>query len=134
MMKPLSFKSFLPGIAWFFVILYLITMPGNEIPQPSGWFEWIKLIKFDKMVHSGIFALLTYLFIRPFARSGLSRQQKASCFLFVALAAFVWGLGTELIQKFFIPTRSFDLIDWAADTIGVVIAFLFCRKYFLRRG
>ncbi|MEO7523379.1 MAG: VanZ family protein [Ferruginibacter sp.] len=132
-MKPLTFKSFIPGIAWFFVVLTLICLPGGDIPEPSGWFEWIKLIQFDKLVHSGIFALLAFLFMRPFAKAGFSKKDKWNYFLKIALATCIWGLTTELIQKFFIPTRQFDLVDWAADSIGTLIALLFCRWFFLKR-
>jgi VanZ family protein len=132
-MKPLTIKSFLPGIAWFFVVLVLICLPGDDIPSPKGWFEWMNLIQFDKIVHSGIFAVLTFLFILPIARSGFSQQDKWHFFLKIALACCIWGLTTELIQKFFIPSRRFDLVDWTADSIGVLIALLFCRKVFLKR-
>lgn len=132
-MKTLSIKNFIPGIAWFFVVLILISLPGDDIPSPSGWFEWIKLIQFDKIVHCGIFAVLTFLFIYPVAKSSYSREVKWQYFLKIALSACIWGLTTELIQKFFIPTRNFDLVDWAADTIGVFVTLIFCRKFYLNR-
>lgn len=130
-MKPLSVKSFLPGIAWFFVILYLICMPGDEIPEPTGWWEWIKLIQFDKIVHMGIFALLVFLFMLPIARAPFSRKKKAELFLLIVLSAIAWGMGTELIQKFFIPTRFFDMMDFTADSIGATISYFATRKYLL---
>ena len=67
-MNKLSIKNFIPGIAWFFVILILICLPGEDIPSPSGWWNWINLIHFDKLVHMGIFAVLTVLFILPISR------------------------------------------------------------------
>jgi len=133
-MKPLTIKNFLPGIIWFFVILVLICIPGDEIPQPRGWFEWINLIQFDKLVHSGIFAVLTFLFIRPVARAGFSKKIQWNYFLFISLMACIWGLTTELIQKFFIPTRRFDLIDWTADSIGVLLALLLCRYIYFKKN
>ena len=132
-MKTLSIKNFIPGIAWFFVVLILISLPGDDIPSPSGWFEWIKLIQFDKIVHCGIFAVLTFLFIYPVAKSSYSREVKWQYFVKIALEACIWGLTTELIQKFFIPTRNFDLVDWAADSIGVFVTLIFCRKFYLNR-
>ena len=130
-MKPLTFKNFIPGIAWFFVVLILVTLPGEDIPQPKGWFEWINLIQFDKIVHIGIFGLLSFLFTRPIARSSsFSPKEKWRYFLKIALAVCIWGLTTELIQKFYIPTRSFDLVDWAADSIGALTSLLFSRKVF----
>lgn len=132
-MKPVSFKNFLPGIAWFFIILILICLPSDEIPEPSGWFQWIKLIQFDKLVHTGLFAVLTFLFIQPFTRAGYSKKQQWNLFLWIALAGCIWGLTTELIQKFFVPSRQFDLIDWTADSLGVLLALFFSRYYFLKR-
>lgn len=132
-MKPLTIKSFVPGIAWFFVVLILICLPGEDIPTPSGWFEWIKLIQFDKLVHSGIFAVLAFLYMRPIAKAGFSKKDTWAYFLKIALATCLWGLTTELIQKFFIPTRQFDLVDWAADSIGALIALICCRWFFLKR-
>jgi len=41
-------------------------------------------------------------------------------------------LAIEFIQKFFIPGRSFDLLDWAADSIGALLAFWFSRKAFVK--
>ena len=46
----------------------------------------------------------------------------------IALAAIVWGITVEFIQKFFIPGRDFDLLDWAADSFGVLIAYWLCVK------
>lgn len=129
-MKPVTLKSFIPGIAWFFVILILICLPGNEIPEPTGWLEWMKLIRIDKLVHTGIFALLSFLFIRPIAKSPLSQKEKWNYIIKISIATSIWGLCTELIQKYFIPTRSFDMVDWVADSIGAILSLVFCRIVF----
>ena len=133
-MNKLSIKNFIPGIAWFFVILILICLPGEDIPSPSGWWNWINLIHFDKLVHMGIFAVLTVLFILPISRSAYSPKLKWSLSLKITLAAIIWGLSTELIQKFFVPTRQFDLIDWTADSIGVLLGLAFCRIFLLNKA
>ena len=55
----------------------------------------------------------------------------------IALAAIVWGITVEFIQKFFIPGRDFDLLDWAADSAGVLIAYWLCvkiLKYFEKKA
>jgi len=44
------------------------------------------------------------------------------------LAAIVWGITVEFLQKYFVIGRDFDLLDWAADSVGVLIAFLLCRE------
>jgi VanZ family protein len=40
------------------------------------------------------------------------------------LAASFWGLSTEFIQLL-VPGRSFELWDWFADSLGVLISFIY---------
>ncbi len=128
-MKNLSFKKFLPGIAWFFIVLVLTCLPGSDIPK----IRWLDSIYFDKWVHAGMFGGLTLLFSFPFYKSNFSSRQRLHYFIKIAMAASVWGLTIEFIQKYFIVGRSFDLLDWAADTLGAVIAFWLCRKKFIQK-
>ncbi len=123
-----SFKKFIPGIAWFFLILILICLPGSKIPTVE---TWLNDIYFDKWVHGGLFAILTFLFIYPVTRLSLSWQVKKHTAIKIAIAAFVWGLTTELIQKYFIPERSFDIFDLAADTVGILVAYNWCSQKYL---
>ena len=124
----MSFKKFIPGIAWFFVVLVLICLPGKDIPQVG----WLTGINFDKVVHIGVFGLLAVLFCWPFYRSSFTKKERLQYFIKIAIATSIWGLTTEFIQKFFIPSRSFDLLDWAADSIGALIAFWFCSRKFIK--
>jgi hypothetical protein len=127
-MNKISIKKFLPGIAWFFVILVLTCMPGEDVPQVS----WLDGIYFDKWVHAGMFGGLTFLFCWPFYKSGNSSQWKMNYFIKIAIAASIWGLAIEFIQKYFVISRDFDLLDWAADSLGVLIAFFICKKWFIK--
>lgn len=129
-MASISIKKFIPGIAWFFVVLVLICLPGSDLPTVDSW---LNLIYFDKWIHAGIFGLLAFLFMRPFAVSGMSYAGKLGYCIRIAIATIVWGLTTEFIQKFFIAGRNFDLFDWAADSFGVLLALFFVKMYFLRR-
>ena len=122
-------KKFIPGIAWFFLILVLICLPGSKIPTVE---TWLNDIYFDKWVHTGLFAILVVLFIYPVSKLPLSQQLKKNTAVKIAIAACIWGLTTELIQKFFVADRSFDLFDLAADSLGVIIAYTWCRKKYLK--
>lgn len=123
-----SFIKFIPGIAWFFIVLVLICLPNNEIPKIG----WLTNINFDKAIHVGVFGLLTVLFCWPFYNSSLPNKERLQYFIKIAIATCVWGLTTEIIQKFFVPGRSFDMFDLAANTLGAVIAFWFCKKKFIK--
>ncbi len=124
-----NIKKFLPGIAWFFLVLILICLPGYDLPKVG---DWMSTVYFDKWVHVGMFSVLAFLFMMPFCRSGIPRINKWSFIIKIAISVSIWGLTTELIQKFFIPGRSFDLLDWAADSVGVVLAVAVCRKLYLK--
>ena len=128
-MKGLSIIKFLPGIAWFFIVLVLTCLPGDDLPEVNNWFKEYHI---DKLVHAGMFTLLAYLFIYPLAQRGIAAAQKKNYFIKIVLAVTLWGLTTELIQKYFIPGRSFDWFDWLADGAGAFIALWVGIRQFLK--
>ena len=123
-----AIKKFIPGIVWFLLVLILLCLPGSDIPTPE---TWLNAIYFDKWVHAGLFSVLTFLFIYPFAKADLTQKVKKNKAIKIANAAIIWGITTEFIQKFFIPDRAFDLLDWAADSFGVILAYTWCRIKYL---
>lgn len=126
-MKKISFIKFIPGIAWFFIVAYLLCLPGSDVPEVS----WTDVIpQFDKLVHAALFGGLTLLFCWPFYKSSFTQKERLHYFIKIAISASILGLAYEFIQKYFIPGRDYDLWDWAADTVGVLIAFLLCIKIF----
>ena len=121
----ISIKKLIPGIAWFFLVLILLCLPGSEFPKKIDWLEYIH---FDKWVHMGLFCILAFLFMYPFAKFENNLQSKLNIILKIAIAVSIWGLATEFIQKYFAYHRSFDLGDWAADSMGALVAYLFWKK------
>ncbi len=115
----------MPGIAWFFLVLVLICLPGRDLPEVDSW---LTAIFFDKWVHAGLFAILTFLFIYPVTKMSFSGAIKKKTAFKIAIAACVWGLTTEFIQKYFVPDREFDIFDWLADSFGILTAYIFCYK------
>lgn len=132
--KRIPFIYFLPGIAWFFIVGVLTLMPASDVPTVN----WMANIpNFDKLVHAGLFGGLTILFALPLLKSGFSEKQKINYSIKISLAAVVWGITIEFLQKFYVPSRDFDLLDWAADCVGVIIAFwitIRILKYFHRKN
>lgn len=111
---------FLPGIAWFFIVGILTLMPGSDVPE-IGWLDNIP--NFDKLVHAAMFGGMTFLFCAAYFKSSYSHSEKRNIFIRITIAAIVWGITIEIIQKYFIPGRDFELLDWAADSLGAIIAF-----------
>ena len=117
--QKIPLKKFAPGIAWFFIVSVLTLMPGSDVPKIS-WLDAI--FGMDKLVHAALFGGLTFLFCLPYFKSAFSYKQKINHFIRIALAAIVWGIAVEFLQKYFIPGRDFELLDWAADSMGVLLA------------
>ncbi len=117
--QKIHVAKFLPGIAWFFVVAILTLMPGKDVPE-VGWMDNIP--NFDKFVHACLFGGLTFLFCLPYFKSSFSKKQKINHFLRIALATIVWGITVEFLQKYFVVGRDFELLDWAADSVGALIA------------
>lgn len=129
--KDIPAKKFYPGIAWFFLILILVCIPGYDLPEVD---DWLIEINYDKLIHTGLFAVLAYLFMLPAAKSDLPQKEKWNWFFRVAIATVLWGITTEFIQKFFVPGRSFTLGDWLADGLGGVAALLYFKFRRTRAG
>src|SRR5437868_14619774 len=92
-------SKFIPGIAWFFLVLILVCIPGYDLPKVDNW---LIEINFDKFIHIGLFTVLAYLFMYPLARLALSPKERWHYIIKIVIATALWGLTTEFIQKFFI--------------------------------
>ncbi len=130
-MKKLRFISFVPGILWFLLVLVLICLPKSDLPPLEGWGALLEKIHFDKWVHAGIFGVLALLFYIPFARTNISKSEKNKIFAIITFLAMGWGFTTECIQ-IYIPGRSFDIADWAADSFGIVLIWVYAYKTWIR--
>ena len=122
-------RYYLPAILWILLVLYLCTIPGDELPK-DPFFEKIHI---DKIVHLALFGCTVLLLCLGYYRHKGHISQLA--LTFIAIIAAFYGLAIEYIQKYFAVNRSFDMSDVAADTIGAIlgiIAFKLVRKWWLK--
>jgi len=96
-------------LSWAGFTLYLTTIP-NFSPSPDTMFSWI-LSNGGHFFFFGVLAVLLKLSISTIYAISISSA---------------YGLMIEFIQRT-IPGRSYDLKDWALDTLGA-ITFLFILK------
>lgn len=129
MKSTLSYKNFFPAFTWFLIITIATCLPGTDLPKAG----WLAQIHVDKWVHMGMFVGLTFLCSYPFFRADLSMKKKAASLLWIAVSCSLWGLAIEFIQKYFVTGRSFDLFDWAADNLGVLVVFWYCHRRLLQQ-
>ncbi len=119
--------KFLPATGWFFVVLWLICLPADDMPKIKNAFTlFLEQIHFDKIVHFFMFGIMMALFGLPFIlKNGANSLKTLAIITFLVI---LWGLGTEFIQHYFTRGRSYDLYDWAADSVGALAAL--CFSYF----
>jgi len=99
---------------WAALILILTSIPGSHIPASP-------FRNFDKIVHLTIYGVLGWLTVRAWADGS---RVSAATLVAVALVS-CFGAFDEWHQQY-IPQRSMDILDWAADTtdalMGVIAA------------
>ncbi|MGN6508534.1 MAG: VanZ family protein [Chitinophaga sp.] len=122
-------RYYLPALGWIILILFLCTLPGSAIPKASIF----DMLHIDKVVHFVLFGstvvLLAYGYYR---QKGI--VSKRALFLLV-LAATLYGLAIEFIQKYMVVNRSFDLYDLLADGVGAgagALVFWWIGRRFLK--
>ena len=96
----------------------LFFLPGSALPEEHGW---MIMIRIDKLVHIFLFAVL-FLELRFAFNSSVKFYT-----IWLLLAVVTYGLAVELIQKYWIPGRTFDLYDLLADTLGSLAGWVVYR-------
>ena len=121
-------KQFAPAILWFLFTSVLLFTPGKVLPEPGDWFGKINA---DKLIHVGIFALLSFLIMYGFKKYMDPTKWPGSVYWKTVLGVVVWGVVTELIQGFAIPNRSMSVVDAIADVLGAFSGLFIFKRFFL---
>jgi len=100
-------------IAYLIFIFILSVVPVKQ-SRLLEYFPW------DKVVHFIFYVILAYLLLSAFRKTKHPYVNSFIC-------AFCFGCFIELVQ-YFIPYRSFDLKDIAADTIGLAAGLWLSSK------
>jgi VanZ family protein len=105
---------FVPAIIWFLATTFLLTIPGSDLPKAS----FLDDIYFDKWVHIGLFAGLTFLTAFPFIKGNIATQK---LLIKIGMAFIIYGILMEFVQRYFASERTFDILDILADSVGCVL-------------
>ena len=92
-------------------------MPGQQFPELGDLFS------FDKLAHTGVFAILIFLMIIGFTKQtkySKLRQKPVKLSMLISLSyASILELGQA-----FVPDRYANFFDMAFNLIGVVLGYL----------
>jgi VanZ family protein len=98
-------KNHLPWILWGVLIMVLVSIPGNDLPELSESFD---LLQPDKLVHVFLFLVFVFLLQRGYT----------------VLTGIILSGGTEIFQYFCISGRNSTLKDFLFNSLGCVIGWL----------
>jgi hypothetical protein len=117
------FKKYLGNIytavAWTLFIGILLTLPGSMLPKESTF----QIPHFDKFVHMSMFGGFVFLWDLWLSKRPIPPKRLLRLFFTVFVIAVIYGIGSEYVQKYFIPGRDFDEADIIFDMIGASIGY-----------
>ncbi len=99
------------AVLWTMLIMVGLTLPGSQLPQSS-------LLEFDKLIHGGLFLVLTLLWLVAISKGEVG---PGVAVLTIILA---FSVLSELYQGWLPFGRHADFLDSAADAAGAVIGFV----------
>ena len=117
------------AIIWLLLVTSLLCIPGTKLPKVT----WEDKIWLDKWVHVFLFMVLVILWNKAYSNKKKIQSNTRKIFLQVMILGFLYGVAMELVQKYFIPFRSFDLGDILADGVGCFIGYLISLKLLVKK-
>lgn len=103
-------RAWWPAILWATLVFAASATPGYALPALPGAHT-------DKLIHAGIYAILSALCRRGLART--SRLSSASAIIVAAAISTLYGISDEVHQAF-TPMRTPDPEDALADALGSI--------------
>jgi len=118
-------------IAEIILIILILTSPIDIANQTSHWFDGLPI---DKMIHIVLFGSLALSIFAYFQYSNILGLKTIRAKALALIFCILYGIGLEYYQKYFVPSRSFDVIDMLADAIGALLALPFFNwvKHFIQ--
>jgi VanZ family protein len=121
------FSGWYIPIAWSMIMAVLLFMPGSMLPHENTF----AIPNFDKIVHLGIFGAFVFLWNLHLNSRKILLKRLLAMFFIVFMIGIAYGIGSEYIQKYFIPGRDYDQGDIIADMIGASLAYGISNIVFL---
>jgi hypothetical protein len=102
---------------WFAIIFILCATPGQYIPSAS----WMDLLSVDKLVHAGMFFILTALVLIIL----IKHKRHFPVFVLTGVACCIlYGAFLELMQARCFSNRTADWHDVLANSAGCLTAWM----------
>jgi VanZ family protein len=102
-------------LLWLAIICYALFIPADDLPLEP----FFRIPHFDKMVHFGLFFVFCLFLLRPLKRL------KFQYYLLAPLISIILSALLEFSQHVLSISRSSDIKDFIANSLGVISAVVF---------
>lgn len=102
----------LPAFIWMALLFAASSLPADDTLPPL-------FPHFDKLLHGGAYTVLGGLMLHGFSHARHDFLRHKAIVLSVA-SGMLYGIFDEIHQAF-VPGRATDLLDFVADTVGVLV-------------
>ena len=109
-------------IAEIILVFLILTSPIEISNHTSHWFDGLPI---DKMIHIVLFGSLALSIFTYFQYSNILGLKTIRAKALALIFCILHGIGMEYYQKYFVPSRSFDVVDMLADATGALLALPF---------
>lgn len=116
------FNFCLPALLWMALILLLIGLPGYSFPKNE-------LISTDKFIHFGLFFVQTMLWMQAFRKQNAIPMLRFEAGFYSLLIGILFSGITEILQGFIFIQRSADIMDYLANSAGVIGGWWFFKLF-----
>jgi VanZ family protein len=115
----MSMKTLLWVVSEIVIVFILLSLPGSSFPDQPKWYGNFPL---DKLVHIIMFGSLALSFFAHFEQSKYKQLKNVRAKAYVLIFCILYGIGMEYYQKYFVPSRGFEVSDMLADAAGALMA------------
>ena len=96
------------------IIVVISGYPGEKIPEVPVW-------QFDKLVHSIVYAMLSFLMLIPFHKQYIGLNNRLKIGAIVILFGVFYGGFMEFLQNTIFINRNGNWYDFVANAFGAII-------------
>lgn len=118
----MSMKTLIWVIAEITLVFVLLSLPSRNFHTYNSLFGKFHV---DKIVHVVLFGSLAFSFFMYFETSKFSVLKTIRAKSIVLIFCIVYGIAMEFYQKYFVPSRGFEVSDMLADAAGAIMAVPF---------
>ncbi|MDR6844147.1 VanZ family protein [Flavobacterium granuli] len=111
------------ALLWTGIVSYFCLVNSNEIPV-------INIPNLDKCIHTFFHLVFTFLWFLFFSKH-LQSDSIFKSLIYSVVFSFVFGIVIEILQNLITATRSADVFDVVANTVGSMLAIfvvVICNK------